>query len=751
MFLKQSHRVVQSFLAVFFSLLTLTYISGCGDSTATWRQTEPLTARMLVSPNALVGPGPSGFSWSPVGSKLIYTEPLDGDDVLWLYNAVTGSKRILLDPSGKPDNIDLSSALWSPQGDVLLLAGDTSLWLLDSTSGSLKSIAGGGNLKTGLMFIPDGTYISYVQENDIYLVRASDCQIQRLTTDGSQDVFNGCLDWVYNEELATRADQPAYAWSPDGKWLVYLRLDDSAVENHPVTNYDTVPPTVSYTRYPVAGSQNPKASLYVISMESGMSKQMIPLPEDTEYILPFFTWTPDSQEAIYITVNRDHTLLKLNAWNPSSGSGRTVLSEADNNWINEDRYAAPIFIGDGQQFLWLSERDGYMHLYLYTRQGDLVRQLTKGNWMIDTNTWNLITPGRPVHVDPSGSRAYFISTKNSPLERRLYELEIATGRLDLLSQQGFHSFSLSGDGKYLVDQFSDVLTPPATMIVNSDGRGSQLLAQCAGPALTLPRITREFVTLKAHNGVDLYAQIVKPENFNPARKYPVVIHWYGGPGLQMVSNRYGTTNIFNIIERDVLYTQEGFIVWRLDNRGSFGRGHAFETPITGQLGPAALDDQLSGVEYLQSLPYIDATRIGADGKSFGGFLTLYALIYAPETFRCGVDVAGPTNWAYYDTIYTERYMRTPSQNPSGYAATDLIAAAAWIKAEPLLIHGLSDTNVHLQNTVNFIEALEAADKPFYFLPLPNTNHSIMGDSLVATLSASIDYFSLCLAPEKIRE
>jgi dipeptidyl-peptidase-4 len=328
-------------------------------------------------------------------------------------------------------------------------------------------------------------------------------------------------------------------------------------------------------------------------------------------------------------------------------------------------------------------------------------------------------------------------------------MEIATGKLELMSQQqGFHSFSLSGDGKYLLDQFSDVLTPPVTMIVNSDGSGSHLLAQCAGPALTLPRITREFVTLKAHDGVDLYAQIVKPENFNPARKYPVIIHWYGGPGLQMVSNRYGTTNIFNIIERDVLYTQEGFIVWRLDNRGSFGRGHAFETPITGQLGPAALDDQLAGVEYLQSLPYTDATRIGADGKSFGGFLTLYALIYAPEVFQCGVDIAGPTNWAYYDTIYTERYMRTPSQNPSGYAATDLIAAAAWIKAKPLLIHGLSDTNVHLQNTVNFIEALEAADKQFYFLPLPNTNHSITGDSLVATLSASADYFSLCLSPKK---
>ena len=189
------------------------------------------------------------------------------------------------------------------------------------------------------------------------------------------------------------------------------------------------------------------------------------------------------------------------------------------------------------------------------------------------------------------------------------------------------------------------------------------LAEAAGPALDLPQLTREFVTVKAHDGTDLYAQLVKPENFDPARKYPVVVHWYGGPGLQMVSNRYGTTNIFNIIERDVLYTQEGFLVWRLDNRGSFGRGHGFEAPIFGELGKAALDDQLAGIEYLKTLPYVDATRIGTDGKSFGGYMTFYALLHAPEVFRCGVAGAAPTDWSYYDTIYTERYMRTPKKNP----------------------------------------------------------------------------------------
>jgi len=479
---------------------------------------------------------------------------------------------------------------WSLQGDELLLAGATSLWLLDVQSGELKPLVSGEGSRTGWMFVPTGDAVSYVQDNDLYTVGIADGQVQRLTTDGGETIFNGGLDWVYNEELATRAAQPGYGWSPDGVWLMYLRLDETAVPNDPVTDFRSIPATVSYTRYPTAGTPNPVASLHALTPTSDQPPLEVPLPADAEYVLPFFTWTPDSNHALYITVNRDHI----------------------------------------------------------------------------------------------------------------------------------------------------------TRIVPTDSGNPVVLVQTAGPARPLPRVSREFVTVKAHDGTELYAQLVKPENFDPARKYPVVVHWYGGPGLQMVSNRYGATNIFNIIERDVLYTPAGFLVWRLDNRGSAGRGHAFETPIFGQHGPAALDDQLAGIEYLATLPYVDATRIGTDGKSFGGYMTLYALIHAPDVFRCGVAGAAPTDWRYYDTIYTERYMRTPQQNPEGYAATNLIAQVDQLQAAPLLIHGLADTNVHLQNTVNFVQALEAADKPFSFIPLPNRGHSFRGDGLVAALMASVDYLKDCL-------
>jgi len=708
-----------------------------------------ITARQLVQPDALVGPGPDNLKWSPKGARLAYTLAADSGDVLWLYDASSGGKRVLLDPAGEPGEIDVTSAQWSPAGAVMLLAGDTSLWVLDVASGKLTKVAAKGKgAIDAMMFTPTGTQVSYARGNDLYVTRLRDGRVRRLTSGGSQAIFNGCLDWVYNEELATRAAQPGYAWSPDGRWLMYMRLDDSDVHNDPITDYTTTPPTVTYTRYPTAGTPNPAVSLHYLAADKGKAARRIPLPKDAEYVLPFYTWAPDSSEVFSISVNRAHTVLKLNAFDPGRGTSRTVITETDPAWVNENYYAAPVFLPDGQHFLWLSERSGFMHLYLYTLKGELVSQLTEGDWLIDTTPYGILTAGRPVYVDPSGAWAYFNTTANSPLERQLYRLNIAGGQMQQLSQAaGFHEAALSGDGTYLVDQFSAVATPPVTSILKADGSDPTELGRCAGPTLDLPNVSRELLTVQAHDGTELYAQIVKPEGFDPGKKYPVVIHWYGGPGLQLVSNRYGTTNIFNLIERDTLYTQAGFIVWRLDNRGSFGRGHAFETPILGQLGPVALDDQLAGVDYLKTLPYVDAARIGTDGKSFGGFLTLYGLIHAPTVFRCGVAGSGPTNWAWYDTIYTERYMRTPAENPDGYAATNLVDVAATIAAAPLIIHGLADTNVHLQNSVNFIQALEQADRPFVFVPLPNEDHHYEGDGLATALAASVAYFTDHLALE----
>ncbi len=277
--------------------------------------TAKITARELVAPDALVGPGPSHLQWSPQEATLAYQAPQDDQPVLWLYEATTGDRHVLLDPSGHADSVDIDSAQWSPRGDALLLTGEKALWLLDVETGKLASLAEGGT-KTAVAFSPSGEAVSFVQDNDLYVVTVDDDRVQQLTSDGSDTVFNGSLDWVYNEEFATRVAQPAYAWSPDSQWLIYLRLDDEQVQKHPVTDFRPVPPEVSYTRYPSAGSPNPKASLHLIDVAAGGQPQAIPQPEEAEYILPFFTWFPDSSEALYLAENRDHTVLELEAWNP---------------------------------------------------------------------------------------------------------------------------------------------------------------------------------------------------------------------------------------------------------------------------------------------------------------------------------------------------------------------------------------------------------------------------------------------------
>lgn len=390
---------------------------------------QSITPRQLVAAGALMGAGPSSFAWSPTGATLVYVAPQDGQDALWIYDPLSDEKRILLGPGNLPDQVDLISTQWSPNGENLLLSGGTSLWLLNIETGQLNTIGGESGVKTGLAFSPDGSQIAYVMDNDIYTLDLAGEKAVHLTSDGSETVFNGALDWVYNEELATRSSQPAYAWSPDGQWLIYLHQDETEVQNHSVTDYTTVPPTLSYTRYPVAGSPNPQASHFMIDLRSGVSSP-IPMAEDVEYILPFFTWSADSaeeyfraeeyfqMEAFYITENRAHTVLKLQAWDPVAKSGRTLIEETDPFWVNENSYAAPIFLGVGRQFLWLSEQDGFMHLYLYSNQGELIRQLTQGEWMIDTPAWNLLIPGRPVYVDPAGELAYFSATRNPPWNGR---------------------------------------------------------------------------------------------------------------------------------------------------------------------------------------------------------------------------------------------------------------------------------------------------------------------------------------------
>ena len=493
-----------------------------------------LTARMLTAPNALVGPSPSSFNWSPVGTELAYVDAQGDEDVLWLYDAATGDKKVLLDPAQSPGNIDVTSAQWSPSGDKMLLTGDEALWLLEVSTGKLTSVVENAGSVTGQMFTPDGKAISYVQDNDLYVLTLADGKVQRLTTDGGETVFNGGLDWVYTEELATRAAQPGYAWSPDGVWMIYLRLDESAVHKDPVTDYRPCPSDRQL--YPLSYSGHTKPNRHAPCAGPGCDRATAGGPAARRRRIRAAVLHLDAGLQSRALHHREPGSHRADPEHVDAAERRAARLDQGKRGRLDQRGSlrgADLHRATASQFLWLSERDGFMHLYLYAQDGTLVKQLTQGDWMIDSSAYNLLTPGRPVHVDPTGTWAYFTTTRSSPLERQIERVNLAAGELQQVSEQaGFHLSALSSDGSYLVDQYSAVDTPPITQIVKTDGSGAAVLAEAAGPALTLPQLSREFVTVKAHDGTDLYAQLVKPENFDPTLKYPVVVHWYGGPACR---------------------------------------------------------------------------------------------------------------------------------------------------------------------------------------------------------------------------
>ena len=498
-----------------------------------------------------------------------------------------------------------------------------------------------------------------MKKHDLYVVDVKSGAVRQLTHDGSDTIYNGRLDWVYEEELANRSTARAYEWSPDGKRIAYLRLDDGPVPDYPITDYLATHVSLVHERFPQAGDPNPRASLHVVAVDDPTAKPAtIALDsKQVEYFGPSFTWNADSAAVCFLALNRAQTDVAVHRWAPETGNDRVLFVEHDPYWVNS--LEPPHFLKGGREFLWVSERDGWQHVYLYTAEGKLVRQITRGGWMLDRP----IFEDDPLfQLDSQENWLYFAATNPDPRERQLYRIHLDGSGLErITSESGSHTLNLSPDGRFLVDRFSTPDAPPVARLLNPNGT---LVATIDAPANHLADYALgkwEYLELKASDGATLYAQLLKPASFDPARKYPVIVDVHGGPHIQLVQKQWQPNSLY-----EQLLAQNGFLVWSLDNRGSWGRGHAWESVIFENMGQHELEDQLTGVECLKSLPYVDGSRIGIRGWSYGGYMTLYALTHAPEVFKCGAAGAPVTDWKFYDSIYTERYMRTPSENPAGY-------------------------------------------------------------------------------------
>jgi len=703
---------------------------------------KALTVQEVIHSGGIVRPGISALSWRPGGKQLTFVRPGppgdSGASTLYAYDLEKHTEVVLFNPSDRKEKLDLNSYQWSPRGDAILLEGEKDLWLWEPQTGQLRRLTQDGEAKEVPAFSPPGDRIAFVKKHDIYVLEVKSGSVRQLTHDGSDTIYNGRLDWVYEEELADRSTARAYEWSPDGKRLAYLQLDDGPVPEYPITDYLATHVRLERERFPQAGDPNPRPSLHVVAADDGAANPAALTLDDqqVEYLGPTFTWTPDSTALSFLALNRAQTDVAVHRWEPGTGNDRVLFVERDPYWVNS--LGPPHFLKGGRQFLWVSERDGWQHVYLYTAEGRLVRQITRGAWMLD----------RPVfldaplfQVDAQENWLYFASTNPDPRERQLYRIHLdGSGMERITPEPGSHTLDLSPDGRFLVDRFSTPDTPPVVRLLKSDGT---LLASIDAPANHLADYAlgqREFLELKAPDGATLYAQLLKPPDFDPTRKYPVIVDVYGGPHIQLVQKRWDPNSLF-----EQLLAQNGFLIWTLDNRGSWGRGHAWESAIFENMGKHELDDQLTGVAYLKSLPYVDGTRIGLRGWSYGGYMTLYALTHAPEVFKCGSAGAPVTDWKFYDSIYTERYMRTPSENPAGYKNASPLEAAPNLRAKLLIIHGTSDDNVHLQNTINFLDALIRAGKPYEFHLQPGQQHGFQGDAPRTYVDQRIwDFFKGCL-------
>lgn len=588
------------------------------------------------------------------------------------------------------------------------------------------------------LFSPDGNQIAFVRDNNIYLVKLlfgnSESQV---TTDGKfNHVLNGIPDWVYEEEFGFNR---AFDFSADSKMLAYIRFDESHVPMYSfpwykgmapaMEQYDVYPGAYRY-KYPMPGVDNSKVTVHTFDIKSKVTRRM-DLPLDADGYIPRIKFTDDENTLAIMTLNRHQNRFDLYFANPRSTLCKLAVRDEEERYIKENAYSAIAFYPT--HFVMMSERDGYNHLYLYTAAGNLVKQITQGKYEVKNFLgW-----------DRKSNTFYYTSNEESPLRTAIYKIDAKGRKTKLSTREGTNSAIFSKNLKYYINTFSNIQTP--TVITINDNNGKTLTTLVDNRKLnerladvTLP--TKEFFTFTTSDGTELNGWMMKPADFDPAKKYPVIMHQYSGPGSQQVLDRWATGSRGDGGMFEAYMADRGFISVCVDGRGTGGRGADFEKCTYLNLGVKEARDQVETALYLGTLPYIDARNIGIWGWSFGGYNTLMSMSEGTPVFKAGVAIAAPTDWRFYDSVYTERFMRTPKENTEGYDAASAIKRADKLHGELLLMHGTADDNVHLRNAAEYSEALVQADKQFDMHIYTNRNHGIYGGNTTKHLLTRVTEF-----------
>ena len=666
------------------------------------------------------------------------------------YSFKTGKEVATIFDVSTARNITLKSFddyIMSPDESKILIQTETKAiyrrsytavhYIFNVRNNTLETLSDGGPQQVPL-FSPDGNQIAFVRDNNIFLVKLlfgnSESQV---TKDGKfNHVLNGIPDWVYEEEFGFNR---AFDFSADGTMLAYIRFDESQVPMYSFPWYKGLKPSLDqYTvypgayeyKYPMPGVDNSKVTVHTFDIKSKVTRQM-DLPLDADGYIPRIQFTDNPDVLAISTLNRHQNRFDLYFANPRSTLCKLVVRDEAEQYIKEEAYGNLTFYPEN--FVMMSERDGYNHLYLYSAGGNLIKQITKGEFEVKEY----------IGWDKKTNTYYYSSNEGSPLRTAIYKIDAKGRKTKLSTHEGTNRAIFSKSMKYFINTFSNISTPP--LITINDNTGKELITLVDNQRLkdkiasmTLP--SKGFFTFKTSDGVELNGWMIKPANFDPNKKYPVIMHQYSGPGSQQVLDRWnigsrGDNGMFEAYMAD-----RGFISVCVDGRGTGGRGAAFEKCTYLNLGVKEARDQVETALYLGSLPYVDAKNIGIWGWSFGGYNTLMSMSEGTPVFKAGVAIAAPTDWRFYDTVYTERFMRTPKENMEGYEASSAMNRVNNLHGALLLIHGTADDNVHLRNASEYSEALVQADKQFDMHIYTNRNHSIRGGNTTKHLLTRVTNF-----------
>ncbi|WP_257221081.1 S9 family peptidase [Pseudoalteromonas ruthenica] len=718
----------------------------CGAATA-----KELTLERIFDDPSLAGKAPVKLKFSPDGSRVTYLQGKKEDYNrydLWEYNLKDNSNRMLVDSQALfsgPENLSdeekarrerqrifgrgILEYTWSKDGQALLFPLNGDLYYYQLASGESRKLTDTEAFETDARFSPKGNFVSFIRDQNLYALELASGKEIQLTQDGGGVIKNGMAEFVAQEEMSRMT---GYWWSGDEQKIAFTRIDESPVEEAIRNEIYADEVKLFNQRYPYTGTDNVAIELGVVHIDD---KQVdwIDLGTDKDIYIARAKWLKDNHTLSYQWQNRSQQELELRFYDSAEKTQRVAVKESSDTWIN--LHFDLKFLQDKEHFIWASERDGYKHLYLYKVDGTLVRQITQGDWIVESLKG----------VDEQNGVVYFAGRKDTPLESHLYSTSLfEAGEITRITAAGeYHNVVLAEDSKTFIDRASSVNRPPYVALRKTNGDFVTWLEQNAideqhplSP-YTSDLVKPEYGTIKAQDGQVMHYRLFKPRKLNKKQKHPVIVNVYGGPHAQRVTNSWRSKNLYF-----QYMVQQGYVVFQLDNRGSYNRGKRFEDVIYKHLGESEVQDQIKGVEFLRTLDYVDPQRIGIYGHSYGGYMALMGMFKAGDYFKAGVSGAPVTDWSLYDTHYTERYLDHPKTNAEGYEQSAVFPYSDGLKGPLMIYHGMADDNVLFTHATKLFKQLQDKALPFEMMTYPGSKHSLRGKKVQTHLHHTItDFFN----------